>query len=215
MLNIPMDAVDFDEELKIIKEIATVNGYQPAIIERLLCKHQSKKFLKSCSTLQPINSQSKYKRIGIKYQPSFTGKLRNVFKSVHMKIVPTSQFNLKSALFNTKDKSDNLSKSGVYSLKCSSCDQVYIGQSSRSIVTRWKEHNKNIAKNEPNKSSVAFHVLNNLDHDISIDNFKLIKPVSHKFKLDAWESLYIHKQSHLMNMGEPPIYSSLFDCVNL
>jgi hypothetical protein len=53
---------------------------------------------------------------------------------------------------------------GVYGILCE-CSRVYIGQSSRSIQLRIKEHNRHIRLPQPNKSAVAEH---NINYDLII-----------------------------------------------
>jgi GIY-YIG catalytic domain len=111
-----------------------------------------------------------------------------------------SNYKLCDFLCNNKDRRDRLLSSGIYSLKCSSCGFVYVGQSKRAIDVRWKEHNAHIKKNEPQKSSVALHFLENIDHILKKDDFNLEKCVSDPSKLDICEALYMRKFRHcLMN----------------
>jgi len=49
--------------------------------------------------------------------------------------------------------------SGIYKLKCNTCNSSYVGQSSRSIATRHKTRNT-LRTNNP-ISAYALHILNN------------------------------------------------------
>jgi hypothetical protein len=55
-------------------------------------------------------------------------------------------------------QADKYSQSGVYSLKCLSCDQIYVGQTGRSFKTRYEEHIGDIRHNK-DKSKYALHML--------------------------------------------------------
>ena len=57
-------------------------------------------------------------------------------------------------------KSDSTNPSGIYEIKCNTCDMAYMGQSGRPITTRHKEHTRYIRTNNPN-SAYAMHTLNN------------------------------------------------------
>jgi GIY-YIG catalytic domain len=104
--------------------------------------------------------------------------------------------------------------SGIYSLKCDTCEFIYVGQSRRAIDIRWKEHNTHIHKNEPQKSSVAYHFLENIEHLITKEHFKLEKIVSDPSKLDIWEALYMRKYRHcLMNTSPPNTESILLNLI--
>jgi hypothetical protein len=53
---------------------------------------------------------------------------------------------------------DNYNQCGVYSLKCLSCDQVYVAQTGRSFKARHEEHISDIKRNR-DKSNNALHML--------------------------------------------------------
>lgn len=62
------------------------------------------------------------------------------FKGFNISIAFRTVNTLKKHLVNTKDRVDQFSKSGVYSLFCDDCPAVYVGQSGRRISTRIGEH---------------------------------------------------------------------------
>jgi hypothetical protein len=87
---------------------------------------------------------------------------------------------------------------GIYQIDCLGCSIPYIGQSRRSITTRFKDHHRNIRKNHPELSSIADHVISHMNdprskHDINLDNFTLLKEVCRPYHLVAFESYYILK----------------------
>ncbi|KAJ8959219.1 hypothetical protein NQ318_022481 [Aromia moschata] len=52
---------------------------------------------------------------------------------------------------------NNNEKSGIYEISCKDCDQKYIGQTKRSILTRFKEHMAHLKYGRTEKSCVAQH----------------------------------------------------------
>jgi hypothetical protein len=73
---------------------------------------------------------------------------------------------------------DKYSQSGVYSLKCLSCDQIYVGQTGRSFKTRYEEHISDIRHNKE-KSKYALHMLQ-FSHEYgtienTLDVLKIVK----------------------------------------
>lgn len=214
MLSIPMNTEKQQEERSRITEIAKVNGYGEYLIKKIIAKKTKKKTRKEKTTLLPQEKEIENKRIMLPYCPPLCHRFNNLFKKVHCESVYSSQFKLKTFLCNNKDKSDSLENSGIYSITCDTCEYKYIGQSRRQISVRWDKHNRNISKNEPNKSSVAFHYLENLDHVLCKENFKMEKRVNDKYKLDAYESIYMRRYRHcLMNTQPPPIQSVLFNLI--
>jgi hypothetical protein len=98
---------------------------------------------------------------------------------------------------------------------------MYIGQTKRSLKTRFNEHHSSIRLNHPDKSNITRHVLSimsdNQRHDISLDKLKLVKEVRNSNELDAYESFYNSRrkkeETNLMNVAAGKITSRLFDFV--
>jgi hypothetical protein len=98
---------------------------------------------------------------------------------------------------------------------------VYIGQTKRSLKTRFGEHHSSIRLYHPDKSNIARHVLikinDNQKHSISLDNLKLVKEVRKQNELDAYESYYIScrkkEGTNLMKVAAGKITSRLLDLV--
>lgn len=84
------------------------------------------------------------------------------------------------------------SESGIYEISCRDCDQKYVGQTKRSIWTRFKGHVAHLKYDRPEKSSVAQHSFDN-NHRIDVSNLKLIKNVNYNRLLDAFECIKIVK----------------------
>jgi hypothetical protein len=75
---------------------------------------------------------------------------------------------------------------------------VYIGQTQRSLKTRFSEQHSSIRMNHPDESNIARHVLSEINdnqgHSISLDNLKIVKEVRKQNKIDAYESYYISRR---------------------
>ncbi|KAJ8941629.1 hypothetical protein NQ318_000335, partial [Aromia moschata] len=135
------------------------------------------------------------------YEPKFTCGLNTIFKNININLV-------------YKDKINNNEKSGIYEISCKDCDQKYIGQTKRSILTRFKEHMAHLKYGRTEKSCVAQHAFDN-NHRIYINNLKLIRYVTNSRQLDAFESLEIIKCNNSMNRDNGPIPTSpLFALIN-
>lgn len=131
-------------------------------------------------------------------------------------VVFSSGQKLQQLLGTTKDMTQKHEKSGMYKVTCKQCVKVYIGQSRRQVLDRFKEHIRCIKNNQPKKSAVAFHAIEKLHLNIKNYTVDLIKPLSDNFKLDAWESWFIYKykaNSDLMNIEPSPIFSPLFNLI--
>lgn len=211
-LNIPMTKEREDIEIRKIKEIAKVNGYTEKLIDDLLVAHRRKQNLRNYTTLDLIrneqNAEKKWSKFN--YYPEITSKLEPIFKRQNIKISQCSDIKIKNLICGSKDKIETLQQSGIYSIGCSDCNKEYIGQTRRPILKRFKEHFAHVKYNEPEKSSVAQHMLDN-NHNFNLQNLKLIRNVNNPYELDAFESLHIFKnKNNLMNGDDGPIRDPIF-----
>lgn len=87
---------------------------------------------------------------------------------------------------------------------------MYIGQTKRELHSRPKEHLRYVKNNEPYKSGIVEHVLEE-EHSIDLSSFKLIECENQYKRLNILESLHIHLNSkNNVNRDLGPNYSSLF-----
>lgn len=215
MLHLPLSAESRRKEQTEILEIAKINGYHEDLIYKIINRQMKKLTLRNISTLSIQQNDQNLKYIKIPYNPPLCYKLTNALKQINKRPVFSSSYKIQQMLCNNKDKKEPLLNSGIYSIKCSTCEMVYIGQSRRAVNIRWKEHNAHIAKNEAEKSSVASHFLEHLDHVLEKSNFKIEKIVSEPSKLDITEALFMRKyQNSLMNSKPPNCDSILLNLLS-
>ena len=75
----------------------------------------------------------------------------------------------------------------IYKINCKDCDKVYIGQTSRALRSRTREHKRAIFTGDKN-SLLAQHCKNH-NHDFDLDDVKIIERCSQWSKrlfLEAW-----------------------------
>lgn len=196
-------------ELHKIKEIADINGYHEKDIDFIVAKH-AKRIRDNLRTTLFLQNKCNNKRVAFEYIPKITNHIERTFKQQNIDVVYASGKKLKSLLGTTKDKIDNNLCSGIYSITCSDCQKIYVGQTKRNIITRYKEHSSHIKYNRPSKSAVAYHVHNENHFNISSDNLKLIKKVNKRNYLDIWESIEMRKNKNILfNIEDAPIQSPL------
>jgi hypothetical protein len=72
------------------------------------------------------------------------GPSRTIYKefsrTIKLILVYSNKGKLKDSLGNPKDKNEMLQKSAIYQVECEGCDSVYIGQTKRSLKTRFGEY---------------------------------------------------------------------------
>jgi len=89
------------------------------------------------------------------------------------------------------------------------CNKAYVGQTSRNLKQRYKEHNCYIKNNNP-QSAYALHILNNQhEYGPMEKTMTLLKPIKNTSLLTPYEQFFIqafHKSGRLIseqNPGEP------------
>lgn len=206
----PLDVQSYMSEVETIKEIATVNGYRSTKIDELIAKHSRSVKLQSVTTLKKADSTSSNNvRRKFTYVGPNSYRIANTLKPHDVTCVFGNDGKLGSLLGNPKDKIPDLKKAGIYSIGCNGCNKSYVGQSRRAVEKRLYEHRYHLRRLEPQKSSVAKHMLEE-NHGIDFASVKLLKAIQKPSLLDAYESYYINKHNNTMNADSGPITSKLF-----
>ena len=87
--------------------------------------------------------------------------------------------------------SKDLSTGVIYKIYCKDCDKVYIGQTSRALRSRTREHKRVIFNGDRNSLSTQHCIKNN--HDFDLEDVKIIDRCSQWSKrlfLEAWHSIH-------------------------
>ena len=98
---------------------------------------------------------------------------------------------ISSILKTSKDKIEKEASRGiVYKIKCKDCDFIYVGQTSRALKTRVKEHVKAIATLDKNSLLAKHHILNG--QQIDLESVEIVDRSSawrQRLILEAWLSV--------------------------
>ena len=137
-LSLPLSKEDLEQELRNIKNIAIINNFSEKTIQNLITKKQKQQAF--YSIYPKIKDKQNFSYVSLQYCGSLSEKIGNILSKNNVKVAFKSQNSLSNLLYNHKDKINKFDKSGVYKLKCSECDNFYIGQSGRSVKTRFSEH---------------------------------------------------------------------------
>ena len=80
-------------------------------------------------------------------------KFQKIFKKFKISSAPKNNFTLEKLINHKfKDKAfNNNKKSGIYKTKCKDCEGYYVGQTSRNLDTRYKEHTRHVKNKELSK----------------------------------------------------------------
>lgn len=215
LCKIPLSVNNYMKELNHIKLIADVNGFGEKDITNLVQKHSSKIKKQKFTTFKNKKETSK-RRVCLSFCGTISNQIKRVFCNHNFDVVFKSNCNISNMLTNTKDKIPEQQKSGIYKISCNECSAIYIGQTRRNILQRFKEHIAHVKYNRPEKSAVAEHMIENNHLNITAGDLKLIKEIQNNNQLDAWECIYINKNTNneLLNNDRGPILSYLFSYNN-
>ena len=143
MNSLPLSNNNKKKEWNIIKTIAENNKFP---------LHQTNK-LYSNLIKQPknnkIDKENKKWAIFTYHSPAIR-IITNIFKHTNINIAYcTANTMAQQIKMNKQIQDKDHNKSGIYKLTCGTCNKAYIGQTSRNIAIRYKEHIRYIRNNQP------------------------------------------------------------------
>lgn len=106
-----------------------------------------------------------------------TDRIAKVLRRKHVEIAFSPPNSLRNMLDNAKDLIDPKMRKGIYSIPYL-CGKIYIGESSRSMKVRLKEHCADIIHDRTKKSAMAEHS-HKSNHKICIEDAKVIVMEDH------------------------------------
>jgi len=87
-------------------------------------------------------------------------------------------------------------KSRIYKIMCKTCHKAYVGQTSRDLKSRFREHIRYIKNNYP-RSAYALHILNCRHvYDNIVDTTTVLKQLNTPTLLLPYEQMYIQSFHH-------------------
>ena len=104
----------------------------------------------------------------------------------------------------------------VYSIKCNTCEEEYVGETMRALHVRCKEHRDAIRLVHPEKSAVAEHVLdsnNEEPHEIKWSEVTILDHAKHTRERKIREAFQIEKKHPGMNRDRGIAKSSTWNAI--
>jgi hypothetical protein len=139
---------------------------------------------------QQHNTTTKQKMGNFSYHSPLIWKITNPFKHTNLNIALHATNTIHQQLTN-KILKTSTNSSGICKFKCGTCNNSYVGQSSRSIATRHKEHTQYIRTNNP-ISACALHILNNRhEYGTADETLELLISCNKGTKMNCWELFYM------------------------
>ncbi|KAJ8914169.1 hypothetical protein NQ315_016248 [Exocentrus adspersus] len=187
----------FDQEKDHIKNILKENAYPEGFVEKTLLQIEN----------PPNNNQYRQNptsNMTIPYIPRISERLKRLGNEFNIRTTFKTNNTLRSILTHTKPKNkDQNEKNCIYKIPCQ-CGKHYIGETSRPLDVRVKEHKNYVRDYQVDRSHLAKHVWDN-GHQINWKQASIIQKEPNFGKRKLKESACIKlnggvipEQCHLM-----------------
>ena len=173
------------------------------------CSRYQKRKQESDKEQQPARSTQQKIPVSIPYITGLLEKLQRIFRTFGIPSYHKPQNTLRSLLVRPKDKTPKEKQCGlVYSFTCKECQNEYIGETARTLGTRFKEHTDG---KHPN-SAIQEHIAKT-GHQATIEDIKIISKEDKDFQRKIREAVTIHQRKPNLNRDRgqeiPPILLQL------
>ena len=187
-LTLPITEQARAQEWVNISSMAKANGFPIKLVQEMKDREIEK------LTRQDNDKHERHKKGNSKKWAIFTyhspmiRKVTSLFKGTDIRIAFRTTNTIQQQLAH---KTSDKNPSGIYEIKCSTCQKKYVGQSGRPITVRHKEHIQYIKNCNP-ISAYAAHILENRhEFGTAEDTLQLIRPCRKGSRMNQWENLYI------------------------
>jgi hypothetical protein len=103
------------------------------------------------------NTEEDKKLVTFTYTGNYIRKITKLFKDTNLKVAFKTTITACKLLSDTWT-TNTYELSGIYKMTYQSCQKVYTGQMGQNLITRYKEHIRNIRSNK-DESAFAQHIL--------------------------------------------------------
>ena len=198
---------DQESEKKHISTALQANGFPPWMLNIPIQDKTTSKKPNATDTLTKKDQIT----LPLPYIRGTSEHLARIFKKHGVTTYHKPINTIRSLLVNPKDKTAIDKKCGViYNIKCDDCESSYIGETARSLGTRYKEH---CATNRTVIMAVGEHC-KNTGHSISWDNIKVVGNESSYWRRKIKEAIEIRCQAPQLNRDQgldlPRIYDTFW-----
>lgn len=202
-----------NKNIRLLVDTLVDNGYPRKIVLDLIDSKKQK--LEGGSGQQVLSNESDVpvRYCSVPYKKDIFEKMKYAFKKRNVRLIGRPGDTLKNELFSTvKDKVPLEKRSGVvYNVDCA-CGANYIGQTCQYVKKRIKQHQDQARSSNVAHSSLTDHVINNPDHKVGWDEFKVIDVERNLSKRLIKEGIHIKKE---LLFSENICLNTQIDCCNL
>lgn len=156
-------------------------------------------------SLNKNNKNIKYQnlstpKVSLPYIKDTTDKITKILNKHNIDVSFTPANTIRQLFNSVKDPINPNLQKGVYVIPCS-CGKEYIGETSRSLNIRIKEHTVDLRRERTSKSSLAEHVHSSSQY-IYMEEVKLVRKEEHYLKRKIKEAIEIEKRRNNLNQDD-------------
>ena len=190
--NIVSDPVELQGELTEIHQALSICGYPKWALQRK--DHSSKTPSKDNAQ---AGDKKKRQPIVIPYVKDVSEQLRRIFKQYDIPAFFKPVNTIRQQLVRPKDPISKEKVCGpIYHIPCSKCDATYIGETERSLRTRFMEHRRPSSIN----SEVSRHIhTDKPEHQVDIKTVKILGTEPRWFERGVKEAIHIRVNKPSLN----------------
>lgn len=184
-----------DEELKTLFDIFTANGYSASTINKAVEKVKST-MQRQDSPQDTGPEQVKPHLLILPFDENLYESMRPLRRRHNLKIITKPTNKLRKHLVHPKDKTAPMEKCNiVYSVPFSD-GNMYIGETSRPLETRIKEHKEAVRRLDTQKSAIAQHVAQTLTPPLW-NEVKILTQEDNWYRRRIKEALWIDRKGKI------------------
>ena len=180
-----------NDNILFIKNVLKLNDYPKKVIDFHLKKRLKNLTFSNSRKTKTFNNKA---IISLPYVKELELFNHHFFTQVSTKVVYSTKNKLSSIIKLGKDKTDKVNQANVvYKINCKDCNASYVGQTSRRLQVRAKEHAKKY-KDKDQNSGLFMHTHDN-NHTIDFQNIKILdNDINNGKNFFLKLFLYIHKR---------------------
>jgi hypothetical protein len=192
---------DKQHELNHVKSALKANGYKPWMMKAPKPKKKTNN--------KETGDQGHRISVPLPYVKGVSEKLTNIFRDHGVNAYHKPMNTIRSMLVHPKDKTPDSNKCGViYKISCPECEDTYIGETSRAMDVRLKEHQRTRGKTPP--TAVGDHIKKH-DHDIDMDHVQIIGREEQFWNRKIREAIEIKTQHPSLNRDSGYELAAIYD----
>ena len=188
------DPLDRPSEKHHIQQALSTNGYKDWSLK---VPNQTNSIERQKDRLANQSEPQKSHPIGLPYIKGLSEELQRIFKDHGVNIYHKPVNTLRSFLVRPKDPTPISDQCGVvYDIPCDTCDDSYVGETARKMVTRFTEHTRS------DKESAILEHVTNTGHSVSLENVSILAREPRFGARKIKEALEIFKRRPSLNRDQ-------------